>query len=121
MFDLDKWMEILDTMAKNPLRTFLTSLSVAVGIFILVVLLGLGQGLENGVINTFEDDAVNSIWLRSGQTSLAYQGYKPNRNVDFRNNDHTHVKKNVEGITYSSARLSFWGAFIKYENQQGQY
>jgi putative ABC transport system permease protein len=85
MFDLDKWMEILDTMAKNPLRTFLTSLSVAVGIFILVVLLGLGQGLENGVQTTFQDDAVNSIWLRAGMTSLPYKGYKPNREVQFKN------------------------------------
>jgi putative ABC transport system permease protein len=121
MFDLDKWMEILDTMAKNPLRTFLTSLSVAVGIFILVVLLGLGQGLENGVQTTFQDDAVNSIWLRAGMTSLPYKGYKPNREVQFKNYDHDYVKENVDGITYSSSRLTFWGVFLKYVNQQGQY
>lgn len=121
MFDRDKWMEILDTMAKNPLRTMLTSLSVAVGIFILVVLLGLGQGLENGVQSTFQDDAVNTIWLRSGRTSLAYQGFQPNRQVKFRNEDHDEVKNSFEEIDYSSARLTFWGSLLKWEQQVGNY
>ena len=81
MFDIDKWMEILVTMAKNPLRTILTSISVAVGIFILVVLLGLGQGLQNGVNQTFQNDAANSISMRAGRTSLPYRGYQPNRRI----------------------------------------
>ncbi len=120
MFDLDKWMEILDTMAKNPLRTLLTSLSVAVGIFILVVLLGLSQGLQSGVSQTFQKDAVNSIWVRGGQTALAYQGYKPNRNIRFNNEDVKEAKV-IDGVIDYSARLSFWGAILKVGSQQGQY
>jgi putative ABC transport system permease protein len=107
-------------MAKNPLRTLLTSLSVAVGIFILVVLLGLGQGLENGAKQTFQDDAVNSIWLRGGTTSIAYKGLKPNRNIRFNDRD-LDKAKDIEGIINSSARLSFWGTMIKLGSQQGEY
>lgn len=108
-------------MVKNPLRTILTSISVAVGIFILVVLLGLGQGLQNGVYSNFQDDAVNSIWVRSGRTTLPYRGYQPNRRIQYEDQNREHVVENVDGVDISSARLSFWGATMKWENESGDY
>ena len=56
MFNIERWQEIFEAIAKNKLRTFLTGISVASGIFILVILLGVGRGLENGVAKQFERD-----------------------------------------------------------------
>jgi putative ABC transport system permease protein len=109
MFDLDRWQEILDTIRKNKLRTLLTAVSVAWGIFMLVVLLGFGNGLQNNVQSRFKDDAVNSIWAWSGQTSRPYKGQGPGRKIQFRNGDYELVRDKLEGVEHVTARLQVSG------------
>jgi putative ABC transport system permease protein len=87
MFSIDRWLEILDTLWRNKLRTVLTALSMAWGIFMLVVLLGLGNGLNNGVRQGFADDATNSVWLFAGQTSKPTRGLPIGRKVVLANRD----------------------------------
>ena len=87
MFSLDRWQEILDTLWRNKLRTALTALSMAWGIFMLVLLLGLGNGLQAGVQKGFADDATNSIWMFAGQTSKPHAGLPVGRRVTLANRD----------------------------------
>ena len=47
MFNRDRWTEIFETIGKNKLRTFLSGFTVSLGIFIFIILFGLGNGLKN--------------------------------------------------------------------------
>ncbi len=85
--NLDRWHEIWDTLVQNKLRTVLTMIAMSWGIFMLVALLGLGRGLQHGVASGFADDAVNSIWIFGGQTSVAHDGLPIGRRINFKNGD----------------------------------
>ena len=111
MFDFDKWQEIWNTVQQNKLRTFLTAFSVAWGIFILVVLLGFGTGLQRGVEADFASDATNSIWMRSGQTSMPYRGMKAGRNITMSNADFDKIRTSISGIEFAAARFFCYGEF----------
>ena len=91
MFDLDRWDEIFETIRKNKLRTFLTGLSVASGIFILVILLGIGEGMRNGIAREFEQDAANLMLVYPGMTSKEYKGLNPGRRIQFKNEDYDQI------------------------------
>lgn len=120
MFDIDKWQEILATIRKNKMRTFLTGFSVAWGIFMLMILLGSGNGLSNGVAENFMRDAVNAMWLWSGRTSIPYQGMKENRQIQFTNSDYDLVK-DLQGIEYTSGRYFISGNQFAYGSEYGEY
>jgi len=121
MFDLDKWQEIFNTIKKNKLRTFLTGFSVAWGIFMLIILLGSGQGLENGVKEQFKGDAKNSIWVNQGVTSIAYKGFKPGRRIRFTNEDRENIKK-LDHVDHISGRFSIWeNTTLSYKNEYATY
>jgi putative ABC transport system permease protein len=122
MFDLDKWQEIFATIRKNKLRTFLTGFSVAWGIFMLIILLGSGNGLQNAVEYQFKSDATNTIWLFPGSTTMAFKGMKPGRQINFTNEDYNFVKENIPGVEEISARYYFWeNRIISYKKQFGSF
>ncbi len=80
-------LEIWTSVRRNKLRTALTGFSVAWGIFMLVILLGSGNGLKNGVLANFNDYATNSIDLYGGRTSKSWMGYQKGRRIRMRNSD----------------------------------
>ena len=107
MFDIERWQEIFDTIRKNKLRTFLTGLSVASGIFILVILLGFGQGMQNGIEKEFQTDAATSIWVWPGRTTIAHNGLNPGRRVQLRNKNYDVITKEL-GVDYEKASTFYF-------------
>jgi putative ABC transport system permease protein len=105
MFDFDNFREIWSTMMKNKLRTFLTGFSVAWGIFMLVVLLGAGNGLRNGIMFNFSDMADNRIEMWPRWTSKPWKGMKPNRRLVFKDEDYHNLKRQHPEVVLASATI----------------
>ena len=119
---IDRFQEIYSTIQKNKLRTLLTGFSVAWGIFMLVLLLGSGTGIENGVKNEFRNVATNSIWIHPGQTSKAFKGLQPGRQIEFTNRDYDEIKTNLDGIEHITARYYLWNTnLITYKQEYGVF
>ena len=118
MFDLDKWNEIFNSIGKHPLRTILTAFGVAWGIFMLVLLLGAGQGLQNGVDEQFSGDAVNSLWISAGRTSVPFQGLKEGRRIKLTNEDYNYLLDQFSQIDELSGKYFLQGNKIVKYNQQ---
>lgn len=122
MFDTDKWQEIFETIGKNKLRTFLTGFSVFWGIFMLIILLGSGNGLRNGFEAEFKEDAINSIWVYQGRTTIPYMGMKPGRSIRFTDDDHEAIDHGrVEGLENVASRVWVQDRSMVYENKKGTY
>ncbi|WP_411894308.1 ABC transporter permease [Winogradskyella sp. A2] len=122
MFNIERWQEIFETLRKNKLRTFLTGLSVASGIFILVILLGFSSGIENGVTSEFQQDATNKISVRTRRTTKGYKGLNPGRYIQLKDDDFATVGTTYDdNLEYRSASYSIWGGQITYKNESGNY
>lgn len=111
--------EIFSSMRQNRLRTALTGFSIAWGIFMLVILLGSGNGLENGMNSNFSKINVNTITIYPKSTQLPYRGYNKNRKIKFKYEDAEYLKNNVDNIKNISSQRSSYGTII-YNGQNVQ-
>lgn len=122
MFDIERWQEIFETISKNKLRTFLTGLSVASGIFILVILLGIGQGMRNGISKEFQQDAANILYVWTGVTSKEYKGMNPGRMITLKNDDYNYAtSKFADELEYRSSIYRIWNGIVNFGNESGSY
>lgn len=121
IFSKDSWREIFDTIKKNKLRTFLSGFTVAMGIFIFIILFGFGNGLQNSFAKYFTDDKVNTIRIYPSSTSLPYKGYAANRRIEFTNQDlveiKEHFKSKVKDIVVRNTNFFQ----IKYKEKSNNY
>ena len=111
MFNKDRWDEIIEALTANWFRTILTAFGVFWGIFILVILLAAGKGLENGVMRDFGDIATNTMFMWSQVASKPYKGMPKGRRFQFKVNDVASIRDQVPGLQYISPRnqLGGWG------------
>ena len=87
----------------------MTAFGVLWGIFILVILLAAGNGLENGIKQGFSGMATNSMFMWSQTVSQSYKGLPKGRRYNFKTDDVPAIKQNVEGLRYVSPRNQLGG------------
>ncbi len=108
ILDRDSWQEIWSVIRKNRLRTALTALGVFWGIFMLLVMVGAGNGLEKGVRRSMRGFATNAIFLWAERTSLPHNGLAPGRRITFDNDDIEPLRL-LPGIRYLAPRNQLGG------------
>ncbi len=109
MFSRDRWNEILEALNANKFRTLLTAFGVFWGITILVLLLALTNGLQNGVTKDFDGFATNSMFMWTQGTSMPYKGLPKNRNFNYKIDDVAAIKSQIPNLKYVSPRNSLGG------------
>lgn len=100
IFDRDNWREIIDSLSRHKLRTVLTAFGVFWGIFMLVNLLGVGKGLENGTFANF-NKTKNAVYVWAGRpTSIPYKGLTKGRYALLNDSDLAAIKQRIPGVKY---------------------
>lgn len=113
MFDRDLWQEVFHILKKNKTRTCLTGFGVFWGIFMLVVMLGAGQGLNNGVFYGLGDMALNSMYIWTRPTSIPYAGFDRGRYWSFTDEDTQALIDNMPEIEVLAPRSSGRGGDVE--------
>ncbi len=107
MFDLDRFQEIWVTITRNKVRSLLTGFGVFWGIFMLVIMLGAGHGLERGIMKEIDGFSTNSCFIWNEQTSEPYKGFKKGRKWNMHNRDVVAARKNIPEIEVITPMI--WG------------
>ena len=104
MFNRDRWKEILEVLTTNIFRTLLTAFGVFWGIFILLLLLAAGKGLENGVKQDFSGVATNTVFVWTQTTTMEYDGLPKGRNYSFNLEDVRLIEEEIPQLRFVSPR-----------------
>lgn len=114
---IDLWQEIYGTIKRNKLRTALTGFAVAWGIFILILLLGAGNGVMNAQNEQMASLAMNSIKVGAGWTSKPYDGLSQGRRIQLNNGDLTITRNMRKHVENAGAVIYQSGMNISYGNE----
>ena len=114
----DTFQEIFATLRRSKLRTALTGISVSVGIFLLIVLLGAGNGIINAFLDMRGALALDVMNIFSGITSKPYNGMKEGRRVQIDTRDMQIASTNFpETVLKSSAQVTQSNITVRYGKQ----
>ena len=98
MFDRDRWQEVFSILKKNRVRTFFTAFGVFWGIFMLVIMMGSGNGLRNATMSNLGDKVSNSFSMWTQRTSMPYKGFPIGRWFSFNNEDTKALRERIPEI-----------------------
>ncbi len=105
MFDIDRWQEIWITITHNKSRSALTAFGVFWGMLMLVLMVGAGNALEQGIFSQIEGFATNSCFFESQSTTVPYKGFRKGRRWNMTNSDVPIIREKVPELQYLSPML----------------
>ena len=120
MFDLDRYREILDTLTRNKSRSFLTGFGVFWGVFMLVALIGGGQGLKEMLNNNFEGFATNSAMVWAQPTKKAFKGFRKGRKWELEYKDVERLRQRIPELNVITPVLFSNGGFAYYGDRKAE-
>ncbi len=109
MLDRDTWQEVIDTLRQNPWRTLMTASGIFWGVFMLVIMLGFGAGLQRGVSQKMLGFVSNSVYLWGQRTALPFRGFAPGRRVGLNVDDIEALLRGVPGLVHLAPRAQLGG------------
>ena len=107
---MDFWCEIYESVKRKPSRTILTGRGISWGIFILIVLVGIGSGFERGVFKLFNGFSKSTTYVYASETSMGYKGAASGRKIQFQKEDLNMLKSRIPEITHLSPETGRWNA-----------
>jgi hypothetical protein len=107
-FDRDTFHEIVDTLTRNKSRSFLTGFGIFWGVFMLLALVGGGQGLKEILSKNFEGFATNSVIIFPDNTGKAYKGFKKGRAWTMTYNDVERLRSQVPELDVITPVITSW-------------
>ena len=103
--DIDSYREILDTLTRNKARSFLTGFGVFWGVFMLVALIGGGNGMKEMLNQNFEGFATNSSMIWAQPTTKAFKGFRKGRLWEMNYKDVERLRQRVPELDVISPVL----------------
>lgn len=118
---LDSLQEILYSLRQNKLRTVITGFGVFWGIFMLIMMLGSGQGMRNGAEQGFGNVATDTISFNGGATKLAYKGTKIGTSIRLTTDDVQVIKNTFPDVRYLAIENVTANVAASYEKKNGNF
>ena len=118
--DIDSYREILDTLTRNKSRSFLTGFGVFWGVFMLIALMGGGQGLKELLNQNFAGFATNSAMVWAQPTTKAYKGFRKGRSWDMDYTDVERLRRQVPELDVVTPVLFSNGGTAYYGDKKAQ-
>jgi putative ABC transport system permease protein len=116
--DIDTYREILDTLTRNKSRSILTGFGIFWGVFMLVALLGGGQGLQELLSKNFAGFAQNSAIIFAQPTTKPCDGFRKGRSWSMTYNDVKRLKAQIPELDVVTPELSLWNSTVIHGDQK---
>ena len=119
-FDIDRLTEIWEALSRNRSRSLLTGFGVFWGIFMLLSLMGGGQGLKTMLTDVLSGFATNSGFIIPGETSMPYKGFRSGRTWSMELSDIERLRREIPEIDAVTGSMGMWGSTVVFEDRESE-